>query len=135
MSGWHSKGIQRPHIWCTGPDPVRHDQFVCWMKSKAQCNFRGEEFSLTFEQYEEVWAGQWSKRGRTPNDVCMTRIDWDGAWESGNVEIITRAEHFTRAGLYRRQRMIDNISRGRGMSQPKTKRKLNEIAYVKKVQK
>jgi hypothetical protein len=78
------------------------------MKHKAQCDFRGEEFTLTFEQYEELWQGLWDQRGRTREAVCMTRIDWDGAWEWGNVEIITRAEHFKRQGEQRYTRMLTN---------------------------
>jgi hypothetical protein len=102
---------------------------------KAQCNYRQEEFTLTFEQYEQIWVGQWDKRGRTPDCVCMTRLDWDGAWELGNVEIITRAEHFRRQGAYRVQRMLEN--RPYPKSGPKgpmgPRKKSTDI--VKKVQK
>lgn len=134
MSGYHTKGHLRPHVWVTGTDPVRHEQYHCWQMHKAQCKYRGEEFDLSFEQYEELWQGLWHKRGRTPQDVCMTRIDWDGAWEWGNVEVITRAEHFKRQGLYRQARMLENLSKGRSKAQEKTKKQINK-SYVKKVQK
>ena len=95
-----SKGI-RPHTWKTGPDPLRHDMYHPWQLAKAQAKFRGEEFTLTFEQYYEVWKDDWHNRGRKPEDLCMTRIDWEGAWEWGNVEIIRRKDHFIRQGLNR----------------------------------
>ena len=135
MSGYHTKGKLRPHIWLTGPDPIRHEQYHCWQMHKAQCKFRQEEFTLTFEQYEELWQGRWLERGRTPDAVCMTRLDWDGAWELGNVELITRKEHFRRQGAYRVQRMLENRpypkSGPKGPMGPRKK----STDYVKKVKK
>ena len=96
MSGYHTKGTIRPHVWITGPDPIRHEQYRGWQVHKSQCKFRGEEFNLSFEDYEELWKDDWNKRGRTPESVCMTRKDWKGAWELDNIELITRAEHFKR---------------------------------------
>lgn len=119
MSGWHTKGKLRPHIWCTGPDPVRHEMYHAWQVHKAQCNFRDEEFNLTFEQYEDLWADDWNNRGRSPEHVCMTRIDWLGAWEIGNVEIITRAAHFKRQGEHRFQRHQERKLLAQSKKKPK----------------
>ena len=41
-----------------------------------------------------MWKDQWHNRGRRPDDVCMTRIDDEGAWSQDNTMIISRKEHF-----------------------------------------
>jgi hypothetical protein len=43
----------------------------------------------------------WDNRGRQPENVCMTRIDKEGAWEVGNVHVITRKEHLIEQGQAR----------------------------------
>lgn len=101
MSGWHTKGHIRPHIWVTGPDPVRHAMYRGWQVHKSQSKFRGEEFKLSFEEYEDLWKNDWDNRGRTPSSICMTRIDSRGAWEIKNIELITREEHFKRQSIQR----------------------------------
>jgi hypothetical protein len=91
----------RPLTWCTGPDPVRHDQYVAWGRARAQAQYRGEAWDLTFEQFEQVWSGSWHLRGRASEDLCMTRTDPDLAWMLGNIELITRAEHNRRCAAFR----------------------------------
>lgn len=91
----------RPNVWICGPDPEVHKMYLPWLRMKAQCAFRKEEFTITFEQYYELWKDDWDNRGRHPDNVCLTRIDIDGAWELGNVEVISRKEHFVRQGLGR----------------------------------
>lgn len=120
MSGWHTKGKLRPQVWKTGPDPVLHEMYHCWQVQKAQCKFRDEEFNLTFEEYSKFWKKDWAKRGRTPDAICMTRIDWDGAWEIGNVELLSRAEHFKRQGQFRMQRMMENRPYKKSGPKPKS---------------
>lgn len=95
----------RPHMWVCGPDPERHKMYLPWLRMKAQCAFREEEFNLNFEQFFDLWKDDWAHRGRQPEDMCMTRIDADGAWELGNVEIITRLEHLRRQGSTRSARV------------------------------
>jgi hypothetical protein len=91
----------RPFTWCTGPDPVRHDRYVAWSRARAQAQFRGETWHLTFAEFEDIWGEQWPQRGRGSLDLCMTRSDIEGAWEKGNVELITRTEHNRRCAVYR----------------------------------
>lgn len=104
------KGTPRPHVWVTGTDPLRHEQYHCWQVHKAQCAFRKEEFDLSFEDYENLWQGSWDQRGRSPHNICMTRKDWDGPWSSDNVELISRADHFKRQGEERYKRHLQKQS-------------------------
>jgi hypothetical protein len=68
-------------------------QYISYLRMKAQCRFRHEEFELTWEDYLAVWQDQWHNRGRRPKDVCLTRRDADGSWSLDNVEIVSRLEH------------------------------------------
>jgi hypothetical protein len=95
----------RPHLWRTGPDPVRHRQYDCWSKHRAQSHFRGEEFSLTFEEYESIWADQWPNRGRKSWSMVMTRIDLEKGWHRDNVVIMERLQHLRRVGQQRKLRI------------------------------
>jgi len=97
----------RPNVWVVGPDEDRHRMYQPWLVSKAQANFRGEEWALEFEEYYQLWKNDWDNRGRQPDDMCMTRIDKEGAWAVGNVHVITRREHLIEQGRSRKgQAMI-----------------------------
>lgn len=103
MTGASTRGKPRPHLWISGTDPIRHAQYRAWQAHKAQCQFRQEAFDLTFEEYEQLWAGEWANRGRSVDSMCMTRSDTSGAWTKKNVELITRREHYKRQGHARKQ--------------------------------
>jgi len=101
---------KRPHTWNSGPDEYKHSMYVPWMKMKAQANFRNEPWDLSFEEFFTAWNGQWEKRGRASEALCMTRIDYEGDWNANNIVIITRKEHCqkqsefkTRLGLFKYQ--------------------------------
>jgi len=93
MTKKREKYGERPHTWLTGPDEYKHNMYVPWMKMKAQANFRGEEWDLDFEDYYNAWHGKWDQRGRSSEQLCMTRKAYDEAWSKDNIEIITRKEH------------------------------------------
>lgn len=92
----------RPHVWVSGPDEYRHTMYMPWLKAKAQANFRGETWKLTFDEFYSLWKDDWSKRGRKAEDMCMTRNDPNGAWDYKNTLIITRHEHLKRQGEMRK---------------------------------
>lgn len=92
----------RPYIWKIGPDEDRHRMYQPWLVSRAQANFRGESFELTFEEYYQLWKNDWDNRGRQPDNMCMTRIDKEGAWSIDNVHVITRKEHLIEQGRARK---------------------------------
>lgn len=87
------KGVARPHTWISGPDQFRHEMYMPWLRAKAQANFRKEGWTLTFEEFFELWKNDWDNRGRQPENVCMTRIDKDMPWSNDNVIIVTRLDH------------------------------------------
>jgi len=114
MSGKPGAGLgPRPHTWIVGPDPTRHDQYNAWLRQRAQANYRQEVWSLTFEDFEQLWGTNWSRRGRTSGDLCMSRHNYDGAWSRENCRIMTRAEHVRTSGA---------IKAARGQIGPRHKR-------------
>ena len=60
---------------------------------KAYAKRRGKEFKLTFEDWWHYWEPYFEKRGSKPDEYCMARLNDEGAYEVGNVEIITNFEN------------------------------------------
>jgi hypothetical protein len=81
----------RPHTW-RYQDPVVHVKHIAWMRMKAQADFRGEPWSLSFEEYQELWGEHWHRKGRGSDEYCMTRQDPDAAWDKDNAVVLRRAD-------------------------------------------
>lgn len=92
----------RPHLWLTGPDPVRHKMYLTWLQQRNQALFRQEGWSIDFEAWAELWQERWHQRGRRRGDYCMTRVDWELPWTLDNVAIVTRSEHARAQGAARK---------------------------------
>lgn len=92
-----------PEHWKSGPDYVDHQKYYAWLKHKAQARFRDELYELTFEEWQSIWTDKlWDLRGRGNQDVCLCRLDNEGAWSIDNCHVITRAEQLKRNGDLRR---------------------------------
>ena len=98
------KGSVSPHLWKSGPDPVRHTQYVAWARMKAQADFRGEPWAMPFEDFVAAWGDRWSERGRTRNATMLARRDITQAWSLDNCELIDRSEFGRRQGQLRREK-------------------------------
>ena len=83
---------RRPHLWKVQGE-VPHQQFRCWQQMRAQASFRGEEFELTLEQYQEIWGSKWEFKGRGIDDYCLTRVDMDLGWTIDNTQCVKRLDH------------------------------------------
>lgn len=81
-------------------DNARRRAFV---RSRSQAWFRGEAWTLTWEEYQVFWSTpkRWAKRGRQPEDLVLTRQDWDGVWSTDNCVIVTRGQHLKAIGNYK----------------------------------
>jgi hypothetical protein len=86
----------RPHLWKSGPDPVRHHLREQCQRRRAQAWYRGEQWIITEEQFIELWLkdDRYLLKGRANHNLCMTRQDPDLDWSLDNVVFITRAEHY-----------------------------------------
>lgn len=103
MSNYKGRKGPRPHTWKV-QGQVPHNQYVAWQKMRAQANFRGEEYLLTFEDFQSLWQTNWDSRGRGSDDYCLTREDPDDAWQIGNVACVTRKEYLARQKHYKSRR-------------------------------
>jgi hypothetical protein len=54
---------------------------------------RGIPFLLTFDQWWQVWAPHWSRRGYGAGRYCMARHGDTGPYAPGNVSIISNAQN------------------------------------------
>ena len=92
-TGNMAKGKLRPHLWLCGPDEYKHQIYTPWMRHRAQARFRGEQHDMTFDEYFDLWDGQWEYRGRAADELCMTRKDPSEAWSKHNCELRIRREY------------------------------------------
>lgn len=74
---------------------------LSYSRMKAQAKFRGEPWDLSWEEYQTIWEGKWHLRGSTPDDMCLTRIDWDGVWCASNIKVVSRMEHWRKQAVMR----------------------------------
>lgn len=88
----------RPNTWKTGTDPVRHQQYNAFIQQRNQARWRGETWNLEFDQWVELWGDQWTNRGRSSENSCMTRSDDTQPWDANNAVVIRRSEHAHRSG-------------------------------------
>lgn len=91
-----------PNSWITGPNELRHEKYYAYLKHRAQCNYRQEFYTLTWEDWESLWDDElFLKRGRRGVDLCLSRIDFNLPWSLNNVVITSRREHLKRNGEFR----------------------------------
>jgi hypothetical protein len=97
----HTAHQARPYRWYY-QDPVLRNMHHHYNKFKAQALFRQEDFEMTIDDFFDVWRGSWHMRGRSADNLVMTRIDPDEPWSRANIEIITRYEHICRVAALRK---------------------------------
>lgn len=97
----------RPNAWKV-PGEIPHQQHTAWHRQRAQANYRGEGWTLTFEEFQAIWGSNWTRRGRGADDYCMTRIDDSQPWSLANVECIPRIQHLRRHRQRQREGYYEN---------------------------
>ena len=105
-SEWQKAGL-RPVAWHFR-DPIEHKLHTWSMRARSQAMYRGEAWTLTDREYIDLWIkdDQYLNRGRALENVCMTRIDPEGAWSMDNVEIITRELHYKTCQAHKKLKNI-----------------------------
>ena len=97
----------RPHLWKAGPDKHLRARRLAFLRSRCQARFRSEPWSLTLEDWYQLWPmDKWAKRGKGKDDLITTRIIIDKGWHKGNVMVKPRRgnpsrHHHHRNGLMR----------------------------------
>jgi len=83
------KGPQ-PKIWKTGPDKAIHKHYYRFLRAKAQARFWQQEWTISWEDYLDLYKtmlGRWSRATKHKN---LTRIDTTEGWHIWNVQLMTR---------------------------------------------
>lgn len=88
----------RPNAWKTGPDPLTHEQYTVFVQARNQAQWRGNTWTITFEEYQSLWSQHWNNRGRRRDQYCLTRRDDTQPWTRDNAVVIRRDEHALRSG-------------------------------------
>lgn len=90
-----------PDTWITGPDPELRNRYYAYLKHRAQCRFRNEEYTLTFDDWLTLWPDElWYKRGRRITDLVLTRAVFSEGWHMGNCHVEDRKTHLGRRKEY-----------------------------------
>jgi hypothetical protein len=74
-----------------------------WLVHRSQARYRKEEYSLTWQDYEQAWGDRFSQKGRTQSDLTLVRIDPEKPWQLDNVKTMIRSEHCREQILKRHQ--------------------------------
>lgn len=81
---------QRPCMWKSGPDELRHEIYKAFLCRRAQANFREEGWTMNFEEFFDLWHKDWHNKGRLSHNVCMSRHDISKPWTRENSYIRSR---------------------------------------------
>ncbi len=92
------KRAPRPHVWRSGPDPLRHQQYRAYMQQRNQAQFRKEEWLLDFDTWLALWGTDYHRRGRLADSLCLTRWDLEDSWHKDNCILMERRHHMQRCG-------------------------------------
>ncbi len=74
------------------PDKFTNDRRLVWCRSRSQARYRGEEWSLSFDDFCRLWSTEslWLQRGRHNDGLVLFRYDAVQPWQLTNCCIITR---------------------------------------------
>jgi len=102
-----------PHTWMSGPDKVNHKLYADCQRARAQAWFRGEEWTITEQEYINLWRqdDRYLQKGRERHCLCLTKIDPDLGWHTDNVQFISRLEHLRNIG--KNKSYFSHAKRGR----------------------
>ena len=95
--GWTRQGMDAQY-----PTKRDKDMHHAYLVHRCQARFSGEAHDITEQQYFALWQDHWDQRGRSANNMTMTRVDEELGWTLDNVEIITRSEHLRRSCNFNR---------------------------------
>jgi hypothetical protein len=73
-------------------DAFTNERRLAYVRFTSQCTYRGELNEITFSEFCQFWHSQtqWAQRGRSPNNLVLTRYDPDLPWSKTNCCIMTR---------------------------------------------
>lgn len=102
--------MTKPRLFATIRDAVleagHKDPLPAYISHKGRAADRGLSFTLTFEEWWNLWKEHWPKRGLGALQMCMCRRADQGGYDLGNVRIATNKEnHHERALEWKTKKM------------------------------
>ena|SRR5258708_26013420 len=113
---------------------MRNPINVKFIDHRKAAKRRSIPFLLTFDQWWDIWncSGHWDNRGKLRHQYCMARFGDQGAYEVGNIQIITVSQNCAERKTSDKQRAIlsathtgNKYSAGRAVSL-ETRQKIRE---------
>lgn len=96
----------RPHLWKSGPDPELRARRLAFLRSRCQARYRGEPWSLTLDEWCQLWSlDRWRQRGRSAENLILTRKNIDAGWDLGNCEVRYRRGNMSRHHQHHRNHL------------------------------
>jgi hypothetical protein len=78
-------------------DIIDHERHTQYWRRKAQAIYRQEGWSMTLEEYFNLWTRDlWPQRGRKRDELVMIRRDVEKPWSHANCCIVTRYQQLCR---------------------------------------
>ena len=93
----------RPQCWKVQGE-IPHQQYLAFLQMRAQANYRKEQFELTFQDFQDLWAGKWHRKGRGTLDYCLTRDDFNDSWNFINTVCVPRVDQLSRQKQYKQDK-------------------------------
>lgn len=91
-----------PKLW-KYPTRMLREQALAFSRMRSQARFRKQEWLLTLEEFNSIWtADLWQRRGRSADDLCMSRRDLTGPWTRENIIIESRVDMVSRTTTLRK---------------------------------
>ena len=101
----------RPHCWIIQGE-IPHQQYLAFLQMRAQTNYRKEQFELTFEDFQQLWLGNWHRKGRSNTSYCLTRNDFTLPWNMANTVCVPRVDQLSRQKQYKQEKRNGKLKTG-----------------------
>lgn len=83
-----------PKNWKHATTMEEQERYYAYLKHRSQARYRGEEYSLTEQDWCELWPMDlFERRGRRLESLCLMMIDPELGWRRENVKVTTRKEN------------------------------------------
>lgn len=103
----------QPHTWLTGPDPEVKAHRLRWNRMKAQAKFWSQEWTISWEDYLDLYKTATGLWGRQKHNYNLTRVDTSQGWHIWNVQMMTRGEAMCRKTKGRKRIVPAGQGKGR----------------------
>ncbi len=71
-------------------NPIKYSKLIIYKSLEKRTAKKGLfDFTITFDDFLEVWGDKWELKGGTSLDLMLTRIDLSDGWHKHNITLKT----------------------------------------------